>query len=587
MICSPDRCGWASLLLLILLAPWQQLCAQKAEPSPANQPPHSFTLQKNVRSVVVDVTALDSRGKPIPGLKAKDFSVAEDKVPQRILSFEAHDMDAWTEVAPPNLPPDTFVNLPKKPERGPVYVLFYDMADTDLDTQMFERHQLVKFMESKPQGTVFCVMAVSDGLHLIQGFTSDRKKLLAAFDLYGKTPHMPMVFLYRWTYLKFEDPFLNYLEILESIRQYLRGVPGRKNLIWVSGAFPVLLTPGPIQDLLPKHLAPWPPEIEPFLKEFAAMAADRIAIYPIAQAFHRPLSSEDEMAKLTGGRELNSTVDIAGSLATATEDGGDYYTLSYTSTNRDYDNRLRGIKITLPKMKKGSYELAYRRQYVAYDGGTSRELGFNLGLHAGAIVEPQERQNDDPPQQPGKPSNQPPDTLHFYMRHGYPQARGVLFAARIEPAGAPKMATAEQMADLSDEPAYFRKRKKDKPQKPLPPVPLQSYHIDFSVPAKQFRSSPAPLAGKPGQIDLEFAAGAYSADGALVNGAIDHAAAPSKTKLRSYMVEQDFLAPADAKFMRVAVRDADTGELGSLEVSLPLAPEPQQASAVSAAGGKR
>jgi hypothetical protein len=49
-------------------------------------------------------------------------------------------------------------------------------------------HQLVNFIDSKPPGTRFALSAISDGLHLMQGFTDDRSQLLAALDLQGKRP---------------------------------------------------------------------------------------------------------------------------------------------------------------------------------------------------------------------------------------------------------------------------------------------------------------------------------------------------------------------------------------------------------------
>jgi hypothetical protein len=45
-------------------------------------------LHVNARLVVLDVTATDAAGKPIAGLTATDFKVFEDKVQQRVRSFE-------------------------------------------------------------------------------------------------------------------------------------------------------------------------------------------------------------------------------------------------------------------------------------------------------------------------------------------------------------------------------------------------------------------------------------------------------------------------------------------------------------------
>ncbi len=83
-----------------------------------------LVIKENVRRVIVDVVVTDSSRKPVHGLTRKDFSVSEDGKSQKILSFDVHDLDS-TFVPPklPPLPPNTFVNVPAAPERGPLYVL--------------------------------------------------------------------------------------------------------------------------------------------------------------------------------------------------------------------------------------------------------------------------------------------------------------------------------------------------------------------------------------------------------------------------------------------------------------------------------
>ena len=171
-------------------------------------PPDGYSIKANVRRVVVDVVVTDSQGNPKRGLTEKDFSVKEDGTPQRILSFDPHADDAWTGLLPANVPPNTFINLPKQAEQGPLYVLFYDMVNTgddaligaDYSANIIARQQLIKFINSKSAGTRFALIVLSDGLHLVQGFTNDKQLLLTALDPEGHTPHMPKVFLYSANY---------------------------------------------------------------------------------------------------------------------------------------------------------------------------------------------------------------------------------------------------------------------------------------------------------------------------------------------------------------------------------------------------
>jgi hypothetical protein len=52
----------------------------------------------------------------------------------------------------------------------------------------------------------------------------------------------------------------------------------------------------------------------------------------------------------------------------------------------------------------------------------------------------------------------------------------------------------------------------------------------------------------------------------------DPAAAGRASAQEVYRIEQQLDAPLDAKFMRLAVRDDKTGKIGTIEITLPLAP---------------
>src|SRR3569832_1249036 len=67
------------------------------------------TLRSNARLVVVDVIAVDRQGNPVQGLKASDFSVAEDRKSQSIRGFDEHKSTQTPPATPVlNLPPTTY-----------------------------------------------------------------------------------------------------------------------------------------------------------------------------------------------------------------------------------------------------------------------------------------------------------------------------------------------------------------------------------------------------------------------------------------------------------------------------------------------
>jgi hypothetical protein len=59
-----------------------------AQQAPQNAP----TIRVTSRLVFLDVTVVDKKGRPVvKGLTKDDFTITEDKKPQRIFSFEAPD----------------------------------------------------------------------------------------------------------------------------------------------------------------------------------------------------------------------------------------------------------------------------------------------------------------------------------------------------------------------------------------------------------------------------------------------------------------------------------------------------------------
>ena len=597
----------ASLFALVFLAACaaaQAPTAPDVAPASNATEPHTV-LRTTVRRVVLDVVVTDSSGTPVSGLTRNDFQILEDGKPQTILSFDPTGFTNAMDYVPPALPPqpaNTFMNLPSTPERGPLYVLLYDLVDLDdpsqMDTpedhhqQVIARQQMMKFIENKPEGTRFAIFARSDGLHLIQGFTADKTLLVAALDPHHPRPHLPMVFLMGSNFGRGNR--LGALDTLHRIALYLDGLPGRKNLIWFSSMFPLSLF---------AEQNDGPNFQEETRATLDLMAHNQIAIYPVdargvaAEDSHvsigtgvhndtvtssvdggAPASSGggsaassqagssvqgdsavvgsfnvmDEIARETGGQAFYGTNDVAKELTEATEGGSTFYTLSYAPTDRNYNGNLRHIQVELAK--KG-YHLAYRRSYY----GT--ELAGEPG--ASATVGPAtsaKRETTPPPVV---------DTLSANMQHGAPTAHQLVFVVQAKAVGAPTQGTPEQMAQLATEPAYFKLRHRAAAGKPLTPVALQHAVFAFEIPTRQFKSE--------SQLDLEVAAAAYDSDGQLMNAVVrlakkevESSTASGQTP-RFYRVEQALELPAGAVSVRFAIRDASNDRTGAVEVPLPLA----------------
>ena len=146
-----------------------------------------------------------------------------------------------------------------------------------------------------------------------------------------------------------------------------------------------------------------------------------------------------------------------------------------------------------------------------------------------------------------------------------PMSHELLFSAKVNPPGPPKMATAEQMASLFPDSGEVRKHRPT----PRAPVPLQTYTIEYGVPARQF---PPEVQGI-GPAQIEFAAAAYDTEGVLLNGHVGYAALSNEVNGKYYRANQEFDVPITAAWICLAVRDVATGRIGNVEFPLPLPPE--------------
>ena len=527
-----------------------------------------LVIKSTVRRVVVDVVVSDSLGRPVPGLTPEDFVLSEDGMPQQIRFFDVHDFDPLSDslpALPVSLPVNTFVNVPRGPERGPLYALLLDLLNMEVSDQPFARKQLLEFVRNKPLGTRFAVFVLSDRLYHVQGFTEDRNILADALDPNSPHAHIPKIFLYADNY----RPYISTPAVLANIGRYLADLPGRKNLIWFSGAFPsvILATSDPNNEAL---------SVSDQVKEATdTLARGRVAVYPVdvrgtvptspsASAGVAPANdagmtadtmlnanymTEEEIARATGGRAFHDTNDLVEALTAATETGGHYYTLTYSPTNRNYDGKLRHIRVGLSK--KG-YRLEYRRMYYGNPDSSEREA--SAGLHAAAELEP-------------LAVSKTADSLKPNMQHGAPIAHQLLFRAHFHTLAPAAKATKEQMARLANQAAAVLDRHGETPARSKRPVQLQTYQIDYTIAARY------PL--------LEIAAAAYDDDGKILNSAIQRfieegSEFPSGEKGGAiYRVQQQFDVPVNAATVRVAVRDVATDNVGALEIRLPLAQDPE------------
>jgi len=170
---------------------------------------------------------LDENGRPVvSGLTRRDFTITEDKQPQRIFSFE---------------PPEAHtVGNPGSAEQGapPLTIFVLDLLNSNFQEFAFIRYSVEKYLETQParlKSPAEMVVIGNDSLELVQSYTQNREDLLFALKQVSSVlPYKEM------NGSSLGERFGQSLDALLQIALQNKGVPGRKNIVWVGSGGPSL-----------------------------------------------------------------------------------------------------------------------------------------------------------------------------------------------------------------------------------------------------------------------------------------------------------------------------------------------------------
>jgi VWFA-related protein len=412
---------------------------QSPDAPPQQAPKPGSVLRIRTRLVTVDVVATDSHGNVVRDLKPEEFEVS-DGGPQRIAQFSFVDKSTNSDSAKLSNEAQArpkgyytnqaeFESLPTPPT-----VILLDGLNTEGPNLMQARHDMVRMLRTIPPNTPVAVFLLEQSVVVVQDFTSDPALLRAALDRtinpgsrLDKVPEndsnahslveldanggmeSKVVAKATQSLKDFEKAnrtqtmdfrVATTLDALTALAHYLGGYRGRKNLIWVSASFPIVLLPdvdfgtdtkvpgatrsygGKVQDaanaLTDAHVAVYPIDARGLASEAAFSAAeggdpgrpDTIG-HTVSAQFDRESSARattqdtmDLLAKGTGGKTCKNTNDLSGCVEAALIDSSTYYELAYSPQNVKWDGSFHAISV---KTTRPGVKVAYRRGYFARD----------------------------------------------------------------------------------------------------------------------------------------------------------------------------------------------------------------------------
>jgi hypothetical protein len=156
------------------------------------------------------------------------------------------------------------------------------------------------------------------------------------------------------------------------------------------------------------------------------------------------------------------------------------------------------------------------------------------------------------------------------MQFGSPPAREVQFSVRVYPLGGKKRVDRTTIGEV---------RMASRKKVPLAPqIEVQHYVVDYTLDAAQLRFVPLQNGSVRNSLALMFTS--YGADGRMLNAASTLATSALQPEVYKNIFageigfEEEVDVPIEAQSLRVGVQDQMSTHLGTVDVPMPVPPDP-------------
>jgi VWFA-related protein len=366
----------------------------------------TYRLNLNANIVLTNVVVRDKKtGAVVKGLKASDFTIYEDKKPQKIISFDYQNVDEAAVLAEKStasgkatvadLLERNFAASPKELKDHRLIVIFFDlssMQDEDIDRAVEAAEKYVK-TQMQPADLV-ALVSMSTGLTMDQDFTSNKDALLRGLGKYNGTDESGFAnggtgstsgTADDTSAFAADDTEYNSLNTdrellaIRTIAKSLERVDQRKSMLYFSGG----LTRNGIENEASLRAA----TNEAAKANMAIYSVDSRglqALPPVGDASTGSLRGNsaysggaataqlssnfgsqetlDTLSMDTGGKAFFDSNDFAPAFQQVQHDTEAYYILGFRSTNQRQDGSYRHLTV---KLNRQDVKLEFRPGYYA------------------------------------------------------------------------------------------------------------------------------------------------------------------------------------------------------------------------------
>ena len=369
--------------------------------------PQAPPIHVTARLVQVGVIVRDDNG-PVRDLAKEDFAVFDRGKLRPISVFTVESAATAQPAISQPLPANTFSDLPQTNVAvNSVTIVLLDNLNTlsgsghegyetspwwmeDLALRNAKVH-LIEFIKTLEPTDRVAIYGLSDTLHVLCDFTSERERLLDVLNRYDTTSgtnrdevepgkwHTPVPGEFnplldaqalQLAAITNERRAEDTMTALQAIASHVANPPGRKNLVWLTANLPFsgsalarILSPAQIaaypvdaRGLLTRRTPETKWEIDDQLDGVLGKGAPAQSSQPIG------IDTMQKIADDTGGRAFVNTNDLTGAIRHAVEDAAVTYTLGFYIASDSLDGRFHDVKVQVRRL---GLSLRYPKGYFA------------------------------------------------------------------------------------------------------------------------------------------------------------------------------------------------------------------------------
>jgi VWFA-related protein len=343
--------------------------------------------ETDAKLVNLNVVAVDNHGRPVNDLTADDFRITDDGKPQKIVFFRHKDSTSWQAPAGLTNPSSNRIGA-KFPYAT---VILFDLLNESFGTRGAARVELERYLESLENADYLYLygLTLEGRLYIVHGLREDTDDIAQP----GAEPWtrrikpimdrvMNIVTITRPVDIDVAVRVQLTYNALSALGLQLSGIPGRKNIVWITDGVPIEL--GPRRSDTGDFV-----DFTPLLRQMSdTLDRSGVSIYPVRQIMLGSpndvggstvgdgigsIATLDEFAGMTGGRP-DAGKDIAAAVKQAMADVRTSYQLAYYPSSSKRDGKLHKLRVT--SSRKGGVRLQTRTGYYASvlpPGGETRQ----------------------------------------------------------------------------------------------------------------------------------------------------------------------------------------------------------------------